>query len=53
MSGPNTALAAASPQRKGSNFSGGARQGPCGGRTEGPQGRNGSINPLRCVNVEP
>ena len=39
MSGPITALAAASPQRK-------VTSGPCGGGEEGPQGRNGSVNPL-------
>ena len=34
-------------------FLGGARQAPCGGRKEGPQGREGSVTPLRCVYVEP
>ena len=28
-------------------FLGGVRKALCGGRKEGPQGRNGSVNPLR------
>ena len=43
--GPITALAAASPRRK-VNIFGRRTSGPCGGRKEGSQGRNGSINPL-------
>ena len=46
VSGPITALAAVSPVRKGTS-------GRCGGRKEGPQGRKGSVTPLRCVNVGP
>ena len=52
VSGPITALAAASPQRK-VNISGRRTSGPRGGHKEGPQGRKGSISPLRCVNVGP
>ena len=47
-----TALAAALPRRK-VTFFGRRTSGPCSGREEGPQGRNGSITPLLCVNVEP
>ena len=46
VSGPITALAAASPQRKVTIF-GRRTSGPCGGRKEGPQGRKGSVTP--CV----
>ena len=52
VSGPITALAAASPQRK-VTVSGRRTSGPHGGRKEGPQGRKGSVTPLRCVNVGP
>ena len=52
VSGPITALAAASPQLK-VTFSGRRTSGPCGGREEGPQGRKGSVTLLRCVNVGP
>ena len=45
MSGQVTALAAASPRHKGTLF-GRHTSGPCGGRKEGPQGRNESVNPL-------
>ena len=45
VSRPITALAAASPQRK-VNIFGRRTSGPCGGRKKGPQGRNGSLNPL-------
>ena len=31
----------------------GSESGPCGGRKEGPQGRKGSVAPLRCVNMGP
>ena len=47
VKGPITALAATSPRRKVKRF-GRRESGPCGGRKEVPQGRNGSINPL-CV----
>ena len=47
LSEPITALAAASPQRKVTRRLQKRRtSGPCGGRKEGPQGRNGSVNPL-------
>ena len=52
VSGPITALAAESPRCKVTDF-GRSTSGPCGGRKEGPQGRNSSVTPLRCVNVEP
>ena len=52
VSGPITALAAASPRRK-VNIFGRRTSGPWGGRKEGPQGRKGSVTPLRCVNVGP
>ena len=39
MSGPIGALAAASPRRK-VNIFGRRASGPCGGRKQGPQGRN-------------
>ena len=45
VSGPITAHAAAAPQRKVYIF-GRPTSGPCGGRKEGPQGREGSVNPL-------
>ena len=45
VSGPITALVAASPQLKVRIF-GRRTPGPCGGRKEGPQGHNGSVNPL-------
>ena len=45
VSGLITALAAASPQCK-VTISGRRTSGRCGGRKEGPQGRNGSVNPL-------
>ena len=45
VSGPITALAASSPQRKVTVF-GRPSSGPRGGRKEGPRGRNGSVNPL-------
>ena len=44
-SGPITALAAASPRWK-VTISGRRTSGPCGGRKEGPQGRQGSVTPL-------
>ena len=50
VSGPMTALAAASPQRKVTLF-GRRASGPCGGHKEGPQGHKGSITPLRCANM--
>ena len=52
VSGPITALAAVSPRRKGTIFRR-RTSGPCGGRDEGPQGRNGSATSLRCLNVGP
>ena len=52
VSGPITALAAASPRRKVTIF-GRRTSGPCGGREEGPQGLKGSVTPLRCVTVGP
>ena len=52
VSGPITALAAASPRWK-VKICVRRTSGPCGGRKEGPQGSNGSVTPLRCVNVEP
>ena len=45
VSGPNTALALASPRSKDTLFER-CTSGPCGGHKEGPQGRNGSVNPL-------
>ena len=42
MSGPITALVAVFGRRT---------SGPCGGRKECPQGSEGSVTPLRCVNV--
>ena len=45
VSGPITALAAVSPRRK-VNIFGRCTSGPWGGRKEGLQGRNGSVNPL-------
>ena len=51
MNGPNTGLAAESPLCKVTIF-GRRTSGPCGGRKEGPQGCNGSVTPLLCVNVE-
>ena len=52
VSGPITALAAALPRRKVTIF-GRRTSGPWGGRKEGPQGRNGPIAPMPCVNVGP
>ena len=52
VSGPITSLAAASPQWKVTVF-GRRMSGLCGGRKEGPQGRKGSITPLRYANVGP
>ena len=46
VSGPITALAAASPWRKFTIF-GRRASGPFGGRKEGPQRRMGSVTPLR------
>ena len=43
LNGPITALAAASPRRKVPIF-GRRMSGPCGGRKEGPRGRNGSVH---------
>ena len=48
VSGPMTALAAASPQHKVTIF-GRRTSGSYGGHKEGPQGRKGSISPLHCV----
>ena len=45
MSGHITALAAALPRSK-VIILGRRTSDPCGGRKEGPQGRNGSVNPL-------
>ena len=45
VSGPITALAAASPQRKVTIF-GRCTSGPCGGLKEGAQGRGASVTPL-------
>ena len=45
VSGPITALAAASPQQK-VTISGRRTSGPRGGRKEGPQGRKGVHEPL-------
>ena len=51
VSGPITsALGAASPRRK-VNIFGRHTSGPCGGRKEGPQGCNGSVNPLAFVST--
>ena len=50
VSEPITALATASPRRKVQIFWG-RMSGPCGGSKEGPQGRNGSVNPP-CVDVD-
>jgi hypothetical protein len=52
VSGPITALAAASPRRK-VTILGRRTSGPYGGRKEGPQGHKGSVTSLRCVNVGP
>ena len=47
VSGPITALVAASPRWKVTIF-GSRTSGPCGGgRKEGPQGHKGSVTPLR------
>ena len=46
VSGPITALADASPQWKVTIF-GRRTSGPCAGHKEGPQGRKGSVTPLR------
>ena len=46
VSGPITALAAASP-RRGVTIFGRRTLGPCGGRNDG------SVTPLRCLNVGP
>ena len=45
VSGPITALAAASPRRK-VTISGRSTSGSYGGREEGPRGRKGSVSPL-------
>ena len=45
VSGPITALASASPQRK-VTISGRRTSDPRGGRKEGPQGRQGSVTPV-------
>ena len=45
VSGPITALAAASPRKK-VTILGRRTSGPCGWRKEGPQGCNGSVNTL-------
>ena len=45
VSGPITALTAASPQRK-VTFFGRRTSGPRGGRKEGPRGRKGVRNPF-------
>ena len=45
VGGPITALAAALPRRKITIF-GRRAPGPWGGRKEGPQGRNRSVNPF-------
>ena len=45
VSGPITALAAASPRQKVYIF-GRRMPGPCGVRKEGPQGRQGSVTPF-------
>ena len=45
MCGPITALVDASPRPKDKVF-GRHTSGPCDGRKEGLQGRNGSVNPL-------
>ena len=52
VSGRITALAVALPRRK-DTFFWRLTSGPCVGCKEGPQGRNGSVTPLRCVDVEP
>ena len=52
VSGPITALAAALPQRK-VTISGRRTSGPRGGRKESPQGRKGSVSPLRYANAGP
>ena len=52
LSGPITALTAASPRRKVTTF-GRRTSGRCGGRKEGPQGREGSVTPSCCINVRP
>ena len=52
VSGPITALAAAPPRWKVTIYGRGT-SGPCGGRKKGPQGRQGSVTPLRGVNVGP
>ena len=46
VSGPITALAAALHRRKVRIYGRRTTSGPRGGRKEGPQGRNGSVNPL-------
>ena len=48
VSGPITALASASRRRK-VKISGRRTSGPGGGRKEGPQGRKGSVTPLRTI----
>ena len=52
VSGPITALAAASPWRKVKQF-GRSPSGPFGGRKERPQGRKRSVTSLRCMSVGP
>ena len=52
ISGPITALAVASPQRK-VTISGRRTSGPHGGRKEGPQGRKGLLLRERGTRISP